>query len=99
MADKISKDSFVNAVRSIIKQRLINQSVTRSLKLCCGGDVLFNSENAVEEEIIKLLESEFDDQSGIIWEYITNSEQGIATKLDGTATTDETALYYALIKR
>lgn len=96
---KISKDSFINAVRSIVGQRLINRSVTRSLKLCCGGDILFNSENAVEDEVINLLEAEFCDRRGIIWEYVLNAENGEKTVWDGALINDEADLYYILTNR
>ena len=96
---KISKDSFIKAVRAIISQRLINQTVTRSLKLCSGGDILFNSQNAVEDELVKLLEAEFDDRDGLIWEYILNTENGDKTVYGGAAINDETELYYALTNR
>ena len=96
---RISKDSFIKAVRAIISQRLINQSITSSLKLCCGGDILFNSQNAVEDELVKLLEAEFDDRNGLIWEYVLNTESGDKTVYGGGAINDEVELYYALTKR
>ena len=96
---KISKDSFIKTVRAIVAQRLINQTVTRSLKLCCGGEILFNSENAVEDQIVKLLELELNDRDGLIWEYILNAEIGNKTIYKNAAINDETELYYALINR
>lgn len=96
---KISKDSFIKAIRAILSQRLINQSITRSLKLCCGGDILFNSQNAVEDELVKLLEAEFDDRDGLIWEYVLNTESGDKTIYGGTVINDEAELYYSLTKR